>query len=869
MQIKLTKDDLLMVIGFIEESLELLDNIEERILDMESNYSVEIVNDIFRAIHTIKGTSSFLSLIPIKNLSHELEFLLDELRKGKRELEQSIVDILLKGSDVLKNLIISAREQIEGKESDTIVELNDYNELIDEIKNIINKETDNGIKVNNSPNTIEESNKIIVDFVNMKNADIEKDMCNQFKEETIEHLHNIETNLLNIETNHNDTESINELFRALHSIKGNTGLLLSLIDTESYEYFILSNLKEVAHKGESLLQKIRDNQLRFSPSIISIFFKTFDYISSVFDSFINRFKKVEINSNQEIIDLLTKSNFDKKDSNANHSVKAKKEFNPAVEGIKQFIEVSEKILGEWEIKKEFKTEDIKIFQRIINLLKLTSNELNDKLFDDAITKIEDTISLISQGKLGLKDSLAIDILKEKIVYISNFRLKISDNNNESEEIKKIGEILLEEGKIKEEDLDKALAVQKKQISSVSEKSVDTKSMSTNIETIRVRMDKLDKLMNDIGELVISKNSFYHIFTKLVQAEVVDIAKEFKEKMIMKIGRLAEELQNTIVQVRMIPVKTVFQKFPRMVRDLALKNNKKIKLAMEGEDTELDKTVIEKINDPLVHIIRNSCDHGIESPDERVKKQKEETGTIILKAEKKGNNVNILIIDDGKGIDIEMIKKKALERKIVTEEELVAMDEKAILNLIFMPGFSTAEKITEVSGRGVGMDVVKTNINKLKGSIDLETQKDIGSTIIIKIPLTLAITKGLSFKLSDFIYIIPIEVVEEIIKIKEKDIKKFKNKHLVNIRGDIIELLNLKKIYNIEDKRKLKELNVIIIKYNGMKIGLIVDSLEEELDMVVKPLPEYLSNLQGVGGGTILGDGMVAIVLEPSELFELL
>jgi len=882
MDIKLTKDDAIMILGFIEESTELLENIEERILDLETSFNIETVNDIFRAIHTIKGTSSFLSLTPIKNLSHELEFLLDELRKEKRELTQDIVDILLKGSDCLRNLILSVRDQIEEIKDDTVIKLNDNLEIMSDIKNLLdNKQAVTSKEEKSIENKKEDKPKLNkVNFSELKNADISEDMVSQYNEEGREHLQNIESNLLKLEENPDDEESINEIFRSLHSLKGNSGLILSLIKEDTYEYHVLYNLKETSHKGESLLQKIRDGKFRISAEIITILFKTLDYINLLFDRFKNRFKRKDFESNENIIKLLLKEDFSdikqEEIANTNKSSENISEYNAEMEGFSQFLEVSKKIIKEWEENKEFKDSDLDILKRVINLLKISSDQFNDNNLNDNIIKLEETIDLLSKKRLDLKDGLVIEIFKDKIKYIEDFKKdKFEREKEETNKINKIGEILLEEGKIEKKDLEEALKIQKKQqIKSMSEKSTDDRQLhNLNIETIRVRMDKLDKLMNDIGELAISKNSFYHIYNKLIQANVNEIAKEFKEKMIMKIGRLAEELQNTIVQVRMIPVKTVFQKFPRMVRDLSLKNNKKIKLVMEGENTELDKTVIEKLNDPLVHIIRNSCDHGIETPEERIKNNKQETGTIILKAEKKGNNVIIMIIDDGRGIDAEKVKKKAIEKNLIDEKEIEKMSDKEIVNLIFMPGFSTAEKVTDVSGRGVGMDVVKTNISKLKGSIEIETEKNIGTTIIIKLPLTLAITKGLSFKLGEENYIVPLESVEEIIKIKKDDIKFFKNRKIINIRNEIIEILDLKNTYNIKDNSENylndDEFNVIILKDIGIKFGLIVDKLEDELDMVVKPLPNYLSDLPGIGGSTILGNGSIAIVLDTHELLNML
>ncbi len=879
MEITITKDDKSLALGFVEESLELLNDIEERILEMEANYDIETVNDIFRAVHTIKGTSSFLSLTPIKNLSHNLEFLLDDLRKGKRELTQEIVDVLLKGSDILRSLILEVKNSVESSEEDVILNLEIDESIIEEIKEV--REKEGGTSEKSEQVKVEKAeDKIIkteenLDTTNLKNAEIPSDMFVQYKDEAKEHLDNIENHLLTLENNPDNQDSINEVFRSLHSLKGNSGLLLSLIEQESYEAKLLSFIKDVAHGGESLLQRVRDGKLKLSSEIISLLFRALDYMNLIFDRIIQRENRESVPLPDNLIRELSKKEF--KEEKETKEEQKSSGYDPVAEAMDQFLDVSEKLLNEWKNKQEYTKKDIDTFKRIIKLLETSTMDIDDEELKKSIQTVKETIEFLEKGKFNLKDGIATGILEDKIAFFKKFKEENLGREFKESGVKKIGEILVEKGKIDEKDLKEALEEQKKQIERAEKKEREFKMplSSTQIESIRVRMDKLDKLMNDIGELIISKNSFFHIYTKLVQANVPDIAKEFKEKMIMKIGRLAEDLQNTIVQIRMIPVKTVFQKFPRMVRDLALKNGKKIRLVMEGEDTELDKTVIEKISDPLVHIVRNSCDHGIETPEERRKNNKEETGTILLKAEKKGNNVIIMIIDDGRGMDIEKIKRKAVEKGLISEEEAEKLSKREAINLIFLPGFSTADKVTEVSGRGVGMDVVKTNITKLKGSIEIETEKGVGTTIIIKLPLTLAITKGLSFRLGTEYYIVPLENVEEIIKIKEDDIRFFKDRRIVNIRGEVIELLDLKKNYDIAEENiksslnEDNELNIIILKNMGIKFGLIVDELEEELDMVVKPLPPYLSSIPGIGGSTILGDGRVAIVLEPSEMISLL
>ncbi len=876
MKIKISDDELVLVEGFIEESMELLSGIEERILEMEADFSVECVNDIFRAIHTIKGTSSFLGLSPIKNLSHELEFLLDDLRKGKRELTPDIVNVLLEGTDFLRTLIEKIKVSIDSGESE--IEIEDVEEIIKTIKAVkesspefVNREEPDKKekKPLDSKDEKEERVEFPQNFKALKNAKIQQDMYTQYREEMDEHLQNIEEHLLMLENNPDDSESINEVFRSLHSIKGNSGLLLSMIEKDTYEWYLLYSIQEASHKAESSLQKIRDGEERLSRGLIDSLFKVLDYLKLLFTRYIIREEKQTFPHPKTIVELLKKKEPQDIEGEEQSREDLKAE-SPLRDAISQYLEVVKSIVNGWEKGRASTKKDIDTFRRALKMLKRALESFEIEELNDNLTNQEDALSLLEEGRLSLKDDIVIELFKDKIREIETFR-----DTFEELKIKRVGEILVEKGKIKKDDLEDALKTQEKQTIIASKlQQVSVKKTDTSIQTIRVRMEKLDKLMSLIGELVISKNSFFHIHKMLIERGVHDVAKEFKETMIMKVGRLADELQDTIVQVRMIPVRTVFQKFPRLVRDLAMKNQKKIKLIMEGEETELDKTVIEQINDPLVHIIRNSCDHGIEPPDERKKAGKPEEGTIILKAENRGNYVLIEITDDGSGIDEEKVKRKAIEKGLISEDEAEKLTKEEAINLIFMPGFSTAEKVTEVSGRGVGMDVVKTNILKLKGSISITTEKGLGTTISIKLPLTLAITKGLNVRIGDRNFILPLENVDEIMKVKLSSITYYRGKELANVRGEVIELIDLKKLYKLSCNGEYEgfedgELNMVLLNVAGVRVGLKVDSLEGQLDMVIKPLPKYISNIPGISGGTILGDGTVAIVIDPSSLLRLL
>ena len=390
------------------------------------------------------------------------------------------------------------------------------------------------------------------------------------------------------------------------------------------------------------------------------------------------------------------------------------------------------------------------------------------------------------------------------------------------------------------------------------------------QSIRVSQDKLDKMMNMISELLIAKNAIMHLFAKLnVEYNLPELSKEVKE-VGFSVNRISDELQNTIMSIRMVEVKTIFQKMPRIVRDVAQLTGKKMELAMVGETTEIDKTIVEQISDPLVHLIRNAADHGIENKEERLRKGKSETGKITLRAYNKDKHVYIEVEDDGKGIDPEVLKRKALERGIITPENAEKMTKSQLINLIFLPGFSTAGQITEVSGRGVGMDIVKNNIEKLNGSISIDSEIDKGTKVVIRLPLTLAISRGLVVDVSQETYIVPIDYISETVKIHGKDIHEFNGKYFAPFKGEVIGIEWMSKLFSLGERNlgEQEEFNAIIITDGKEKFGMIVDKLRNEQEFVIKTLNGHLAGIPGISGSTLLGNGRVVLIINPIDLMYL-
>ena len=380
-------------------------------------------------------------------------------------------------------------------------------------------------------------------------------------------------------------------------------------------------------------------------------------------------------------------------------------------------------------------------------------------------------------------------------------------------------------------------------------------------TVRVDIEKLDVLMNLVSELIIAKNG-------LVSMSSSDDSKKdsgFNEQ-IEYLESVTTNLHESVMKVRMVPIESVVSRFPRMIRDLNKKLNKKMELHMTGEETELDRTVIDEIGDPLQHLLRNAADHGLESNEERLALGKEEVGQIYLDAYQDGNNVNIVVRDDGAGIDVEKVKQKAIEKGNITPEQAEIMTDKDVIDLLFKPSFSTAEKITDVSGRGVGLDVVKTKIEGLGGNIECKTVLGEGSSFIIRLPLTLAIIQALMVELGKEKYAIPLGSIQTIEDIPVSDVKHVQTKEVINLRGTVIPLIRLDQILDVETNEEEPEsLTVVIVKKGDKQAGLVVDNLIGQQEIVIKSIGDYINCSKLIGGATILGDGEIALILEVNTL----
>jgi two-component system chemotaxis sensor kinase CheA len=393
------------------------------------------------------------------------------------------------------------------------------------------------------------------------------------------------------------------------------------------------------------------------------------------------------------------------------------------------------------------------------------------------------------------------------------------------------------------------------------------------QTIRVDVGRLDSLMNIMGELVLGRNAMLQLTSRITSRYEGQELMDDLNQVATQLNFVTTELQMSIMKMRMLPVGKVFNKFPRVVRDLARSQNKEIELFISGEETELDKSVIEEIGDPLVHLIRNSADHGIELPDERVQAGKARGGRIDLIASQEGSNIVIKVADDGAGLDTARIRQKAIEKKLASADEVNRMSDKEVFSYIFHPGFSTAKVVTDVSGRGVGMDVVRTNIEKLKGIIDIQSERGKGTAIIIKLPLTLAIVQGLLVEARNELFILPLASVLETVKIARTDVASINRKEVIRLRDTVLPIVDLHSIFfrgaSSIDLAKMTNSYVVVLGLAEKRIGLVVDHLIGQEEVVIKSLGEFLGQTQGIAGATILGDGRVRLIVDPAGIFTMM
>ncbi|KAF2956486.1 chemotaxis protein CheA [Marinitoga sp. 38H-ov] len=667
---------------------------------------------------------------------------------------------------------------------------------------------------------------------------------NVFIEEANENLQRLNEELLELENNPDDLEKVNEIFRVMHTFKGMAG-------TMGFD-----KIAKLSHKMENILDRIRKGETHVDSNLVDLLFKTLDALTeSIAD--ISNGGKGDISSLDQLISVLenTKKEQTEIESKESTKVEEKQDSSDKLshldditrESLKNLYNAAkEKNMNFYLITIKFdKNVQLKAARAFMVLHKI--NDLGGEVVytNPSSQEIEDE-KFDLEFDLGVIISVTAEKLRESILGISEIE-SVAINEFENIDFEKpvnTAPSSKEENKI---------AGSEKQENSNTHKKIQ-------LQSVRVDIEKLDQLMNLMAELVISRS---RITETLRKYEIKDV-----DESLANLSRITLDLQNIVMKIRMIPIAFVFNRFPRVVRDTAKKLNKEVNLIIEGEDTELDRTVVDEIGDPLIHLIRNSIDHGIEPVEDRIKKGKPKIGTIKLSAWHEGDGVVISVEDDGKGLDRDIIANKAIEKGLVDPSMVSSMSDEEVFSFIFLPGFSTKKQATDLSGRGVGMDVVKTVVESLNGTVSISSKKDIGTKIIIRLPLTLSIIQVLLVTVDNYVYAIPLANIDTTQKITDGDIQIVQGNEVFVLRGEVIPLIRLRELFNMPKNENENSEKVVIVKTANKKIGVVVDSLLGQDDIVIKSLGKYLNSVKEFSGGSILGDGRIALILDVTYLNEL-
>jgi len=789
--------------SFLIETREILEKLDLNLVELENRPDdEELLNDIFRSFHTIKGTSGFLGLGKLQALTHHGEDILNKLRKGEAKVNEKIMDAILHGYDATVELL-DVIEENKNEDYDTSEVTAELEAVIASIENgggttaKTEKEEKPDVEEKAEPEIQAEAETVATtepvepeeevvqkseaqqkpesdidegksgmseqsDYSLLNDPDM-KEIFEGFLVETREILEKLDLNLVELENRPDDEELLNDIFRSFHTIKGTSGFLG------------LVKLQALTHHGEDILNKLRKGEAQVNEKIMDAILHGYDATTELLDV-------IEENKNED---------YDTSEVTA--------ELETVIASIENG--------GSNEPAKAEKVKP-------------------EKQADDG------TVA----HKTGKTDEKEI-------------------NKNEPPQKK--------QSKISEDKPKNAKMSARDRLNKMEKKSSTKKGENT----IRVDVERLDDLLNYVQELVLGRNQLAQLNSEMqIKHEGTPLAQNLMETT-QFIDLMTTELQLAVMKTRMIKIGKVFNRFPRLVRDLSKETGKEIKLEIKGEDTELDKTLIEEINDPLVHLIRNSVDHGVEPPEEREKVGKPRKGKVLLAAEHEGNNIIITVEDDGKGIDPEVIKSIAIKKGIISKDRANELTKKEIYNLIFAPGFSTAKKVTNVSGRGVGMDVVKTNVTKLRGVIEIDSEVGKGSKIIIKLPLTLAIIHGLLVDISGETIVIPLSTVIEVVRISKKDIYYVNQVECIKLRDTVHPLLAIDALlYENGNKKEERDWQyIVIVGIAEKRFGLKVDHLIGQKEVVIKSLGNYLGDIEGIAGSTIMGDGKVVMIADIAEI----
>ncbi len=953
---------------FIVEAREHLETIEPNLLELEKcPDNLDLLNEIFRPMHSLKGASGFLGLNRINQLAHRCENILDEVRHAKMTMTSGIMDIILASTDALRQMLdfLESDNTDEGVPIEGLV--TEIDSLMENNGNVVpitaaqeaDVEPEAQLASDSEPapssqahgdvaeagvddvaptaKSLKKSDKSPKEWISAfpfrepyKLTAFGEGHLKDFVDESREIVENLNTGLLSLEEkSEGQDELINDIFRFFHNLKGNSGII-------GY-----GEINALTHEAETVLNNMRKGEVQPSHELIDLLLFVVDILELLVEAIdCGEGTATPPDTSQVLHQLrealaggpimLPASMYEEVDGteNTDSDPPAKADNTtvvaPAVVAmgtddddremfrltVAQQLEIIRACMETLQGDSEHKPSIDAIYRCLVAIKNACSFvELPDiQVYAERTAGIVDSARNSDMDFALLLDMLGqeVGIIKEMVIKELNgasLDIQTSDASPEENVEKdqqeasaepqekapeekpveaKPAEAVTPSAPAKPEPKKEEVAPAPKPAPAAAKPAAPAikpaakpapagePAKSSASSTIRVDHEKLDHLMNLIGELIINRNRYTLIARHLEDAnndvDIQHVAQSLSETT-YAMARISDDLQDTIMKVRMVPVASVFSRFPRLVRDLSRKSGKEVDLILEGEETELDKSVVEVIGDPLVHLIRNSVDHGIEAQEDRIAAGKPVKGRVVLRAFHKGNSVAIEIEDDGKGIDPDKMREVAIRKGIITPEDAKLLDDREAMELIFAPGFSSAEAITDISGRGVGMDVVRTNIKNLKGSVNISSEIGKGTRFTLLLPLTLAIIDALMVNVAEEMFAIPLDAVSETTKIDAELLTDINGRKAVTLRGEVLGIIELSEILNLPQPEVEPDvLSVVVIHDNGRRLGIVVDRLLERQEVVIKPLGSYLGDLKGISGATIMGDGSVILILDPHEIY---
>lgn len=820
--------DLTLIDDFIDESREHLDEMEALLLELMSNVdNPSNLNDIFRTMHNIKGASQLTGLDKISRLSHRMEDLLDMLRQGQMATTQAIVALLIAGHDRIEQLI-NELEQSQQETTSVDELIGELNALIEGTASVSSgfSEGDAGISTAVSTSDAKLTEQAI--FGATVDASLPQISEQSFEEEHDQELFGIFVSHLgeqlgNIASNREQLTVRSNPHEQLELLENCISAVESMRSSANYMGYdeLISFYKAWT---QAIMEAIQRNYL--GENISANFM---DYYSGEVARVFPQLEKFSLESRSERQPQMVKKERPK--------IQRPKIAQTVVEKIPEASPASP--ASPASIREE--QQENELFERMNSALGSSLDKVSNSA-SETLSEVFDVLMSSQETRESTVDTKSSSVNRSAIKPQQQAGRRQDERRKESDS----GEKKLR-------------------------------------KSIRVDAEKIDRLMNQVGELIVDRSYFFQLFNEMrdlqqhlkdtvgIDPKEVKIIRAFINRLseaISGLGRTTNELQEGVMKMRMLPVSHLFNRYPRLVHDLTSNTDKRVNLVLRGEDTELDRMIVEELSDPLIHIIRNAIDHGIETTEERLKNGKDAEGQLILEAYHESNHIVIEVVDDGRGLDPEKIKQKVVSKGIFTRDEVDRLGKQELANLILLPGFSTAEKITGTSGRGVGMDVVKKNIEKLNGTLDIGSRLGKGARMRLKIPLTLAIIHALMVRVGKDIFTIPLANVDETVRIEEADTSLVEGVEVIHLRGVTLPIFRLSSLFKVPSDQNIDKAFVVIVNTDGQRIGFVVDELRGQEEVVIKPLEDYVQERSGFSGATIVGDGRISLILDVYELVKM-